>query len=1417
LNASASSGLAVSFASSNPAVATVSGGTLTVVGLGTTTITASQTGDTNYNAASPVPQTLTVVRANPLAVVGGPYKVLIGQSLALDGSGSFPAHGETISSYQWDLNNDGTFGDASGATPSAISFDDLVQTWGMSQGLNTINLRITDSSAQSSTVSTTVELVLSLRWDANGTTAGQTNGAGAWLGTNLWWDGAANVNWVSGSNAIFGGANTAGGAVTLASPTTVNALIVNQHTGTYTLGTAGQSLKLNGGIDKTAASAVVSIISPVLLGADQTWTNNSASALATSNGANLITNDGYNLIVDGTGTVNFGVISNSAVTLSGAGALVKNGSGRLNVGGLNSGFSGAVMINSGVLHAFNNGDALGNGNLTLNGGALSFYWGTTYTRTLGPDIGQVQIPGGESGFAGSGTSGPTVNLGSTVVWGAPGEGSATGYFNPDKFVLGDAGTGNAAVVNFSSGINLNGQTRTILVPKGLSAGGNVSTISGAISGTGAAGLLKDGAGTLILSAASSFTGPITISSGILQIGNNTAATLTGGTYNNNISIASGSTFRMHSSANQTIIGAISGGGGLIKAYAGTLTLSGTNTYSGKTALIPVTTAGFGTVVVSSFNSVAGGSASSSLGAPSTIANGTIDFGSTSAQGGGTLRYNGPGETTDRVINFLFNGTGATKTLDASGSGPLTFTSTFTGSGSVSNDITLAGTGVGEITGGLPVTFRNLSKTGSGTWTLGGPVGNSVLTTVTAGRLALGANDVLSDVAAVSIAAATLDAGNFSDIAGTLDVTATTSTINLGAGASLAFANSSAIDWTGGTLNLTGTFVPGSSLRFGTDSTGLTSAQLAKISVSGFGPLFLDANGYLNNDATPPVLLGITDDKEGAPVPINTTVTYTITFSEDMDDATVTAADFGNAGTAAGIIGAVSETSPGVFLVPVTPTSAGTLQLKINAGAVLNDIAGNSLDTVSDILDDTIITVMPDNSPPVAVSQNVSTAEDTALPITLAATDADGDPLTYTVLSAPANGTLSGTAPNVVYMPAADFNGADGFSFKVNDGTVDSAVATVSITVTPVNDTPVVVSQNVTTAEDTALPITLTGSDIDGDPLTFSIVSPPANGTLSGIAPNVIYTPAVNFNGADSFSFKVNDGTVDSAPATVSITVTPVNDAPVFINDPIITANASEVVAYTGQTLAGQATDPDAGDVITYSKVSGPAWLVVAANGALSGTPPSGSAGLNSFVVRATDSASATVDATLQITVTGLPLPWVSTDIGTGMLAGSTAFDAGTFTQAGSGAIGAKSDRFRYTYQTLTGDGEIIARISGLQNTGTSSRVGVMIRDTLAPNSKQIFMGMTGSNAYRWVRRTATNGNTSTTSSSTGTVPNTWVRLVRSGNTITAFKSTNGTSWTSVGSTTNTTFASTCYIGLAVGSGSTTTLNTSSFTNVSVTP
>jgi regulation of enolase protein 1 (concanavalin A-like superfamily) len=187
-----------------------------------------------------------------------------------------------------------------------------------------------------------------------------------------------------------------------------------------------------------------------------------------------------------------------------------------------------------------------------------------------------------------------------------------------------------------------------------------------------------------------------------------------------------------------------------------------------------------------------------------------------------------------------------------------------------------------------------------------------------------------------------------------------------------------------------------------------------------------------------------------------------------------------------------------------------------------------------------------------------------------------------------------------------------------------------------------------------------------------------------------------------------------------------------------------------------------------------------------------------------------------VSVTAFPAPWSSSDIGTTGLSGSAEYFGSAYTVKGAGVYGGTSDGFRYVYQTLSGDGSITARVSALQNTGTSARVGVMIRDTLANNSRMAALSVNGSGAWRWDRRTTAGGTVSTTNSSSGTAPNLWVRLTRAGNTITAYRSTNGTSWTTISSVT-VTMAANCYIGLGVASGSTTTINASVLDNVNVVP
>ncbi|MCW5844141.1 MAG: tandem-95 repeat protein, partial [Caldilinea sp.] len=200
-----------------------------------------------------------------------------------------------------------------------------------------------------------------------------------------------------------------------------------------------------------------------------------------------------------------------------------------------------------------------------------------------------------------------------------------------------------------------------------------------------------------------------------------------------------------------------------------------------------------------------------------------------------------------------------------------------------------------------------------------------------------------------------------------------------------------------------------------------------------------------------------------------------------------------------------------------------------------------------------------NRPPVAADDAYATDEDT--PLSVAApgvlgndSDANNSALTAVKVTDPAQGTLALAADgSFTYTPAANFNGSDSFTYRASDGQADSNVATVRITIAAVNDAPTANAQSVTTAEDTPLAISLTGSDIDGDSLTFAVATPPQNGTLSGTAPNLTYTPAANFNGSDSFTFQASDGTATSAPATVAISVTPVNDAPSATAQSVTTA------------------------------------------------------------------------------------------------------------------------------------------------------------------------------------------------------------------------------------------------------------------------
>ncbi len=188
---------------------------------------------------------------------------------------------------------------------------------------------------------------------------------------------------------------------------------------------------------------------------------------------------------------------------------------------------------------------------------------------------------------------------------------------------------------------------------------------------------------------------------------------------------------------------------------------------------------------------------------------------------------------------------------------------------------------------------------------------------------------------------------------------------------------------------------------------------------------------------------------------------------------------------------------------------------------------------------------PDNNAPQITSTAPLTAVATqAYSYPVQANDADNDPLTFALSTAPAGASIDSRSGVINWLPAVQQVGNQAFTVTVSDGNGGSDSQSFTVVVAPApNTAPSANAAAVATDEDTALAINLTGSDPEGDSLTFNLLTQPANGVLSGTAPNVSYTPNANYNGNDSFTFNVNDGQLDSNTATVSIAVNAINDAP----------------------------------------------------------------------------------------------------------------------------------------------------------------------------------------------------------------------------------------------------------------------------------
>jgi hypothetical protein len=231
-----------------------------------------------------------------------------------------------------------------------------------------------------------------------------------------------------------------------------------------------------------------------------------------------------------------------------------------------------------------------------------------------------------------------------------------------------------------------------------------------------------------------------------------------------------------------------------------------------------------------------------------------------------------------------------------------------------------------------------------------------------------------------------------------------------------------------------------------------------------------------------------------------------------------------------------------------------------------------------------LNVLPVNDAPYGRARTASATEDRTLGIGLFTKDADGDTLTIRIVDPPANGYFSSTAGTTYYYRGhSDFFGSDRFTYTVSDGLLESPAYEVAITVKSVNDRPVAFAQSVSAPLNLTTAIELKGYDVEKDPLTFSISRSPTKGTLSGLTPNLVYTPFKTAKGTDSFRFRTHDGTLASTEATVSITIAPPAYSPVSQPDRLIVlAGASTSVLLSGESslLANDQSDPSVATLVT---------------------------------------------------------------------------------------------------------------------------------------------------------------------------------------------------------------------------------------------
>jgi VCBS repeat-containing protein len=279
---------------------------------------------------------------------------------------------------------------------------------------------------------------------------------------------------------------------------------------------------------------------------------------------------------------------------------------------------------------------------------------------------------------------------------------------------------------------------------------------------------------------------------------------------------------------------------------------------------------------------------------------------------------------------------------------------------------------------------------------------------------------------------------------------------------------------------------------------------------------------------------------------------------------------------------------------------------------------------------------PANTAPTFTTTSFNATEDTDLAAAVTATDAQSQAITFALVTSPANGTVTGFSASgtFIYLGAANFSGTDTFTVRATDSAGAQTTGTVTVTVAPVNDAPVIGGAAFTVAEDSELAGTMAASDVEGGAVTFALLGNPAHGTLVSLTPAgaFIYRPNPDYSGADAFTIRVTDSAGAFAEAVIGLTITVSDDVPT-IRDDVLTASGNNPLI---DVLAND-TEPD-GETLTLTLVGAPEFgTATVESGRIRLSLPAGFQGFNTLTYRAVDGAGAGATARALVFVDAQPV------------------------------------------------------------------------------------------------------------------------------------------------------------------------------------